>query len=101
LPPAACLSPWCNRNFALAPAAISCMFRRHLQDIERDNYAFDRLDELPSGLIGRYASFFERAFPSEAAYVPARVVLEVMLAAQQPSRGRRSPAPSHLTPCMH
>jgi len=55
-----------------------------LQDIERDNYSFDRLDELPSGLIGRYASFFERAFPSEASYAPARIVLEVMLAAQQP-----------------
>jgi WD40 repeat protein len=55
-----------------------------LQDIERDNYSFDRLDELPGGLKGTYASFFERAFPSEASYAAARVVLEVLLAAQQP-----------------
>lgn len=55
-----------------------------LQDIERDNYTFDRLDELPNGLNGRYLSFFERAFPNENSYGPARIVLEVLLAAQRP-----------------
>ena len=55
-----------------------------LQDIEYDNYSFDRLDELPIGLVGIYDSFFERAFPSESSYVPARIVLEILLAAQQP-----------------
>ena len=43
-----------------------------LLGLESDAYGFDQLEELPPGLTGLYGDFFERHFPDEAAYAPAR-----------------------------
>jgi len=56
-----------------------------LQDIERDNYSFSRLDELPQGLNQWYEAWFARKFPNpKVDFVDARKVLEVILAAREP-----------------
>lgn len=56
-----------------------------LQDIERDNYSFSRLDELPQGLNQWYEAWFARKFPNpKVDFVDARKVLEVLLAAREP-----------------
>jgi len=55
-----------------------------LQGIERDRYGFDRLDDLPPGLSGLYLRSFERQFPDESRYAPARRLLQVVVAAQVP-----------------
>jgi hypothetical protein len=56
-----------------------------LQDIERDNYPFSRLDELPQGLNQWYEAWFERKFPNpKVDFVDARKVLEVILSAKEP-----------------
>ena len=55
-----------------------------LEAVETDTASFERLDELPPGLYGLYLSFFERHFPTEAAYAPYRAILEAMVAAQAP-----------------
>lgn len=56
-----------------------------LQDIERDNYSFSRLDELPQGLNQWYEAWFARKFPNpKLDFVDARSVLEVVLAAREP-----------------
>jgi hypothetical protein len=56
-----------------------------LQDIERDNYSFSRLDELPQGLNQWYEAWLARKFPNpKTDYGDARKVLEVILAAREP-----------------
>ena len=58
-----------------------------LNGIERDNYQFDRLEDLPQGLTHLYEEFFARHFgrsPSTETYGPTRQVLEVVVAAQEP-----------------
>ena len=55
-----------------------------LSGLEADSYDFGRLEALPPGLTGLYVAFFERHFPDEAAYAPARRVLEVVVAAMEP-----------------
>ena len=55
-----------------------------LLGIEHDEGAFDRLDDLPSGLPGLYRAFFERQFPDNASYLSARRLLEVVAAASEP-----------------
>jgi WD40 repeat protein len=55
-----------------------------LQGIERDLFGFDRLDELPPGLNALYLRQFERIFPDEPRFDPARRVLEVVVAAAEP-----------------
>ncbi len=52
-----------------------------LQGIERDLFGFDQLDELPPGLHALYLRQFERLFPDEARFEPARHVLQVVVAA--------------------
>ena len=55
------------------------------QDIERDNYSFSRLNELPQGLNQWYDAWFARKFPNpKTDFVDARKVLEVILSAQVP-----------------
>lgn len=55
-----------------------------LQGIERDLYDFNHLEFLPPGLSGLYLSFFQRHFPGREDYVEARLILEVVVAAQEP-----------------
>jgi hypothetical protein len=55
-----------------------------LLGIERGEFTLDRLDDLPPGLPGLYRSFFERHFPDDASYAPARTLLEVVVAAAEP-----------------
>jgi len=55
-----------------------------LLGLESGPYDFARLEALPPGLTGLYTAFFERHFPDEAAYAPARQVLEVIMAALEP-----------------
>jgi WD40 repeat protein len=62
---------------------------RALEGIERDLYGFNHLDELPPGLYGLYLGYFNRAFPDEASYAPARGVLEVIVASRAPMREER------------
>jgi WD40 repeat protein len=62
---------------------------RALEGVERDLYGFDNLDALPPGLYGLYLSFFNRHFPDEASYQPARKVLEVVVAARKPLTEKR------------
>lgn len=70
-----------------------------LQDIERDNYAFSRLDELPQGLNQWYEAWFARKFPNpKEDFVDARKVLEVILAAQEPLTGDQITRAATLDP---
>jgi hypothetical protein len=55
-----------------------------LAGLEKGEVDFGRLDHLPPGLVGWYLRFFERHFPDSATYAGARVVLEVLVVAQQP-----------------
>jgi WD40 repeat protein/uncharacterized Zn finger protein (UPF0148 family) len=55
-----------------------------LLGLESGVYDFARLDALPPGLTGLYAEFFKRHYADEAAYTPARKVLEVVVAAIEP-----------------
>jgi WD40 repeat protein len=55
-----------------------------LRGIERGIHDFERLDALPPGLCGLYLGFFLRHFPDEESFAPARKVLEVVTAAQEP-----------------
>jgi len=55
-----------------------------LLGLESGTYDFARLEALPPGLTGLYTAFFDRQFPDEAAYAPARQVLEVIAAALEP-----------------
>lgn len=55
-----------------------------LESIEHDLHGFDRLEDLPAGLNGLYASFFQRHFPDEGSYGKPRRLLEVVLAAREP-----------------
>jgi hypothetical protein len=52
--------------------------------VERDLCTIAELETLPPGLAGLYAGFFQRAFPNEADYEPARRVLEAVVAANAP-----------------
>ncbi len=61
--------------------------RQALDGLEDGTYSFAQLDALAPGLTGLYTAFFERHFPDEASYVPARRVLEVILAAREPLTG--------------
>jgi hypothetical protein len=58
-----------------------------VRGIEEGRYTLDQLEALPPGLGSLYLSFFERAFPDEAAYAPARRVLEIVLGAREPLTG--------------
>ena len=55
-----------------------------LQSLEAGTHDFAQLDALPPGLTGLYTAFFERHFPDDASYAPARQVLEVVTAALEP-----------------
>jgi hypothetical protein len=55
-----------------------------LLGIERDLYTFQQLDKLPPGLNGLYLDFFTRHFPDAAGFAPARQVLQVVVAAEEP-----------------
>ena len=58
--------------------------RQALEGIERDAYDFGQLDQLPPGLYGLYERFFERQFPAESDFEPAKRVLAVVVAAGEP-----------------
>ena len=67
--------------------------RQALEGIERDEYHFDRLDELPPGLFGLYQSFFTRHFPirldedgdeTAVGYEKPKRLLQVLVAAEEP-----------------
>lgn len=58
--------------------------RQALDGIARHEFQPDRLDSLPPGLFGFYQGYFERQFPDEASYAPARKVLQIITAAQEP-----------------
>ena len=51
-----------------------------LLGLEAGTHDFAHLDALPPGLTGLYTAFFERHFPDDASYAPARRVLEVVTA---------------------
>jgi WD40 repeat protein len=72
--------------------------KQALLGIERGDFRFDRLDELPPGLTGLYRSFFERHFPDDASYAPARAVLQVVVAAAEPLAADQLAAASGLDP---
>jgi WD40 repeat protein len=55
-----------------------------LAGLERGTYDFAHLDALPPGLAGHYVRFFERHFPGDASYAPARRALEIVCAALEP-----------------
>ena len=55
-----------------------------LQSLEAGTHDFAQLEALPPGLTGLYTAFFERHFPDDASYAPARQVLEVVTAALEP-----------------
>ena len=55
-----------------------------LLSLEAGTHDFAQLDALPPGLTGLYTAFFERHFPDDASYAPARQVLEVVTAALEP-----------------
>src|SRR5271157_352880 len=55
-----------------------------LLGLETGSYDFAHLDALPTGLTGLYTAFFERHFPDDDSYAPARRVLEVVTAALEP-----------------
>ena len=55
-----------------------------LLGLEAGTHDFAHLDALPPGLTGLYTAFFERHFPDDASYAPARRVLEVVTAAREP-----------------
>ena len=55
-----------------------------LLGLEAGTHDFAHLDALPTGLTGLYTAFFERHFPDDASYAPARRVLEVVTAALEP-----------------
>ena len=74
-----------------------------LLGLESGTYDFARLEALPPGLTGLYTAFFERHFPDDAAYAPARQVLEVIVAAPRaarpPPRSPPRPASTPTTRC--
>ena len=55
-----------------------------LLGLEAGTHDFAQLDALPTGLTGLYTAFFERHFPDDSSYAPARRVLEVVTAAREP-----------------
>ncbi len=55
-----------------------------LEGLEAGIHDFARLDALPPGLTVLYTEFFERHFPDDTAFAPARQVLEVVTAALEP-----------------
>jgi hypothetical protein len=55
-----------------------------LLSLEAGTHGLSNLDALPPGLTGLYTAFFERQFPDAASYAPARHVLEIVAAAQEP-----------------
>ena len=55
-----------------------------LLGLEAGTHDFAHLDALPTGLTGLYTVFFERHFPDDSSYAPARRVLEVVTAAREP-----------------
>ena len=55
-----------------------------LLGLEAGTHDFAHLDALPTGLTGLYMVFFERHFPDDSSYAPARRVLEVVTAAREP-----------------
>ena len=55
-----------------------------LLDLEAGTHDFAQLEALPPGLTGLYTAFFERHFPDDSSYAPARRVLEVVTAALEP-----------------
>jgi len=69
-----------------------------LLGLESGTYHFARLEALPPGLTGLYTAFFERHFPGEAAYAPARQVLEVIVAATEPLSAAEIAAATGLDP---
>jgi WD40 repeat protein len=82
-------------NHGIAPEAVIRRLRHKsegnflwvqqmLRSIGHDDGTLDRLDDLPSGLVGLYRLFFERHFPDEADYNSARRLLEVVVAAYEP-----------------
>ncbi len=72
--------------------------RQALESIERGEFSFDRLEDLPSGLPGLYRAFFERHFPDDASYAPARKLLEVVVAAAEPLTAGQLAEASGLDP---
>jgi WD40 repeat protein len=67
-----------------------------LAGVERDQYGFDQLDELPPGLGGLYFEFFRRQFPDESRFAAARGLLEAVCAAQEPLGADRLAAAAAL-----
>ena len=56
-----------------------------LQAIERDLVNLSKLEQqLPPGLGGLYEIFLSRRFPDEATFAPAKQLLQVVVAAQEP-----------------
>jgi WD40 repeat protein len=55
-----------------------------LDGLERGLYRLDELDRLPPGLFGLYRVFFERRYPDEPTFMPARTLLDVVAAAAEP-----------------
>lgn len=69
-----------------------------LEGLEAEILQVDHLDELPPGLTGLYFRFFERHFPDDASYEPARRVLEVVTAAREPLTGAEIAEAAGLNP---
>lgn len=56
-----------------------------LDAVELGQMTFEEIADLPPGLEAAYGAFFARLYPDPAAsYGPARIVLEVIVAAQEP-----------------
>lgn len=58
--------------------------KQALNALEREQYSFAKLDELPRGLSDLYLVYFERNFPDEASFQAVRSLLEVIVAAAEP-----------------
>jgi WD40 repeat protein len=55
-----------------------------LLGIERDQYSFDGLDDLPPGLNGLYCDSFQRRFSDKASYEDTQRILQLVVAAAEP-----------------
>jgi serine/threonine protein kinase len=73
-----------QRTLASKSAGNFLYVQQALQGIERDQYRFDQLENLPPGLGGLYLGFFERHFPTDPSFEDVRRVLEVVVAAREP-----------------
>ena len=73
------------RRMLLEKSAGNFLYARQaLLGIERDQYSFARLEELPPGLFGLYEDFFKGHWPDVPGFAPVTRILEVIVAAREP-----------------